>query len=188
MRVYDVGGVSDAELIKTQPKTRAPVAPPLSAAEQRQVAEHLSAAHAGMALWRVCKRKACGRRRRCCGDVNSCGARRSPKAWAWVHEVLGAIRSGTARRAAVRAADRRARPERVKVKFGFGDPPFVMLEKKDDGTWGRIADYPPPSPVELQLRRVRGRGSRWLREAGQGVGRGALVSRPSERRQANGRD
>ena len=81
-----------------------------------------------------------------------------------------AIRSGTARRAAVRAADRRARPERVKVKFGFGDPPFVMLEKKDDGTWGGFADYPPPSPVELQLRRVRGRGSRWLREAGQGVG------------------
>jgi hypothetical protein len=151
-------------------KTRARVPPPLSAAEQRQLAEHLSAAHADMELWRVCKRKACGRRRRCCDDVNSCGTRRSPKAWAWVHEVLGAIRSGTARRAAVRAADRRARPERVKVKFGFGDPPFVMLEKKDDGTWGRIADYPPPSPVELQLRRVRGRGSRWLREAGQGVG------------------
>ena len=145
---------------------------PLTAAEQRQVAQRLTAAHAAMALWRACRHGVCRRRRRCCGDVNSCGARRSPKAWAWVHEVLGAIRSGTARRAAVRAADRRARPERVKVKFGFGDPPFVMLEKKDDGTWGRIADYPPPSPVELQLRPVRGRGSRWLREAGQGVGAG----------------
>ena len=29
MRVYDVGGVSDAELIKTKPKTPARVAPPL---------------------------------------------------------------------------------------------------------------------------------------------------------------
>ena len=74
MRVYEVGGVSDAELIKTKPKTRAPVAPPLTAAEQRQVAERLSEAHADMALWRACKRKACGRRRRCGGDVDECGA------------------------------------------------------------------------------------------------------------------
>ena len=41
MRVYDVGGVSDAELIKTKPKTPARVAPPLTAAEQRHVAERL---------------------------------------------------------------------------------------------------------------------------------------------------
>ena len=47
MRVYEVGGVSDAELIKTKTKTRARVAPPLTAAEQRHVAERLSAAHAG---------------------------------------------------------------------------------------------------------------------------------------------
>ena len=59
MRVYEVGGVSDAELIKSKIKTRARVAPPLTTAEQRHVAEQLSAAHAGMALWRACKRKAC---------------------------------------------------------------------------------------------------------------------------------
>jgi hypothetical protein len=53
MRVYDVGGVSDAELIKSKTKTRARVAPPLTAAEQRHVAERLTAAHAGMALWRA---------------------------------------------------------------------------------------------------------------------------------------
>ena len=41
MRVYDVGGVSDAELIKTKPKTPARVAPPLTAAEQRHVAQRL---------------------------------------------------------------------------------------------------------------------------------------------------
>ena len=46
MRVYEVGGtVSDAEPGKT--KTRARVEPPLTAAEQRHVAERLSAAHAG---------------------------------------------------------------------------------------------------------------------------------------------
>ena len=64
MRVYDVGGVSDAELIKSKTKTRARVAPPLTAAEQRHVAERLTAAHADLALWRACERKACGRRRR----------------------------------------------------------------------------------------------------------------------------
>ena len=102
MRVYDVGGVSDAELIKTKPKTRAPVAPPLTAAEQRHVAERLTAAHADLALWRACERKACGRRRRCGGDVDQCGARRSPRAWACVHEILAAIRAGTAPRVAAR--------------------------------------------------------------------------------------
>ena len=52
MRVYQVGGgVSDAEPSRT--KTRARVELPLTAAEQRHVAERLSAAHAGMALWRV---------------------------------------------------------------------------------------------------------------------------------------
>jgi len=41
MRVHELGGVSDEELIKPPTKTRAPVAPPLSAAEQRHVAERL---------------------------------------------------------------------------------------------------------------------------------------------------
>ena len=99
MRVYEVGGVSDAELIKTKTKTRARVAPPLTAAEQRHVAERLTAAHADLALWRACERKACGRRRRCSGDVDQCGARRSPRAWACVHEILAAIRAGTTPRA-----------------------------------------------------------------------------------------
>ena len=103
MRVYEVGGVSDAELIKSKTKTRARVEPPLTAAEQRHVAERLSAAHAGMALWRACKRKACRRRRRCGGDVDQCGARRSPRAWACVHEILAAIRAGKTPRVRRRA-------------------------------------------------------------------------------------
>ena len=96
MRVYQVGGgASDAEPSKT--KTRARVEPPLTVAEQRHVAERLSAAHAGMALWRACKRRACWRRRRCGGDVDQCGARCSPKAWACVHEILAARRKAAAR-------------------------------------------------------------------------------------------
>ena len=114
MRVYEVGGVSDAELIKSKTKTRAPVAPPLTAAEQRHVAERLTAAHAGLALWRACERKACGRRRRCGGDVDQCGARRSPRAWACVHEILAAIRAGR------RRASRRAWPAEGRCRSASG--------------------------------------------------------------------
>jgi hypothetical protein len=127
MRVYDVGGVSDAELIKSKPETRARVVPPLTAAEQRQVAQRLAAAHADLALWRACKRGACRRRRRCCGDIDSCGAHRSPRAWACVHEILAAIRAGKAPRRAARVATRRARPERQRV-FAFGLPPGFTRE------------------------------------------------------------
>ena len=185
MRVYDVGGVSDAELIKTETKTktRAHVAPPLTAAEQRHVAERLTAAHADLALWRACERKACGRRRRCGGDVDQCGARRSPRAWACVHEILAAIRAGTTPRRAARVATRRARPERQRV-FGFGILPEFTREKRADGRWRGVVEGQPPSQLTLQLRRLRAGSAGWLRA----VGQGALVSRPSERKRAMSRD
>ena len=183
MRVYQVGGgVSDAEPSKT--KTGAHVEPPLTAAEQRHVAERLSAAHAGMALWRACKRRACWRRRRCGGDVDQCGARCSPKAWACVHEILAAIRAGQPPRAAARVAGRKAMPERVRIVFGFGKPPDVVWEKEDDGSWRTVRDGEPPSKLTLQLRRLSAGGARWMRA----VGGGALVSRPSERMRAKSRD
>jgi hypothetical protein len=184
MRVYDVGGVSDAELIKPKTQTRARVAPPLTAAEQRQVAAQLSAAHAGMALWRACKRKACRRRRRCGGNVNSCGARCSPRAWACVHEILAAIRAGKTARAAARVAGRRAMPERLRYVFGFGIPPEFVKEKHADGTWRIFGEGEPPSELTLQLRRLRAGSARWMRAAGHG----ALVSRQRERRRAMSRD
>ena len=183
MRLYEVGGVSDAELIKTKPKTRARVAPPLTAAEQRHVAERLTAAHADLALWRACERKACGRRRRCGGDVDQCGARRSPRAWACVHEILAAIRAGTTPRVAARVAGRRAMPPRHRYVFGYGDPPEWIEEQQADGTWRIFGEGEPPSQLTLQLRRLRAGSARWMRA----VGRGALVSRPSERRRAMGR-
>ena len=186
MRVYEVGGVSDAELIKSKTKTRerAP-APPLTAAEQRHVAERLSAAHAGMALWRACKRKACRRRRRCGGDVDRCGARRSPRAWACVHEILAAIRAGKTARAATRAARRRAMPERLRYVFGFGVSPAWIEEKHADGSWRIFGEGEPPSELTLQLRRLRAGSARWMRAIGAAA---TLVSRPTERMRAKSRD
>ena len=183
MRVYDVGGVSDAELIQSKPKTPARVAPPLTPAEQRQVAQRLSEVHADLALWRACERKACGRRRRCSGDVDQCGARRSPRAWACVHEILAAIRAGTTPRTAARVAGRRARPERQRV-FGFGLPPGFTREKQADGRWRKVVEGQPPPQLTLQLRRLRAGSARWMRAVGQGV----RESRPGEGRRAKGRD
>jgi len=182
--VYDVGGVSDAELIKTKAKTRAPVAPPLTAAEQRRVAERLFEAHADLALWRACARKACERRRRCAGDVDSCGARRAPRVWACVHEILAAIRAGTTPRAAAHVAGRRAMPPRQRYVFGYGDPPEWTEEQQADGTWRISGEGEPPSQLTLQLRRLRAGSARWMRA----VGQGARVSRPSERTRAMSRD
>ena len=170
MRVYQVGGgTNDAEPSKT--KSRARVAPPLTAAEQCHVAERLAAAHAGMALWRACKRKACWRRRRCGGEVDQCGARCAPKAWACVHEILAPIRDRKPLRAAARVAGRKAMPERLHIIFGFGNPPDVFWEKKDDGTWRVVGDAEPPSELRLQLRRLSAGGSRWLRAMRGGDGK-----------------
>jgi hypothetical protein len=149
-------------------KSRAGVDTVLTAAERRHVAERLSAAHAGMALWRACKSKACCRRRRCGADVDACGARCSPKGWAWVHDVLAAIRSGTTRRAARRAADRTAQGERFTMVFDMGEGEFdeVHFIKNDDGGWKHFDASAPPSELELQLRRLGGAGTGWLRAAG----------------------
>ena len=184
MKVYDVGGVSDAELIKTKPKTPAPVAPPLTAAEQRQVAQRLSDAHADLALWRACGRKACGRRRRCCGDVDECGALRSPRAWACVHEMLAAIRAGTAPRRG-RARGRPTGEAGAPARFRFRPSAWIHQGEAAptaDGARSSRGSHRPQ--LTLQLRRLRAGSARWMRA----VGQGALVSRPSERRRAMSRD
>ena len=155
---------------KTKPRAR--VETTLTAPERRHAAQRLAAAHAGMRLWRACKSKACWRRRGCGGDVDQCGARCAPKAWAWVHQVLAAIRSGTTRHAAVRLADRAAHGEIFTLVFDLGDEvDEVSFLKNDDGSWTRIDDQAPPSELELQLRRLTAAGAGWLRTAGPGEGR-----------------
>jgi hypothetical protein len=149
-------------------KTRAGAGKALTAAEQRQAADFLAGAHARMELWRACKRKACRRRQSCCGgNVDECGARCAPKAWEWVHRLLQAMREGNSRRAAVRAADRAVPRERERIvyKFGFGDPPDVVVWRKDDGTFGQIDGEPPPTEVARLTRPLTAAGAPWLRGA-----------------------
>jgi hypothetical protein len=88
-----------------------------------------------------------------------------------VHEILTAIRAGKTARAAARVAGRRAMPERLRYVFGFGDPPEWINEKEADGTWREVEDGMPPSELTLQLRRLRGPGSHWLRAVGRGGGK-----------------
>ena len=124
-----------------------------------------------MRLWRACKTKACWRRRGCGGDVDQCGARCAPKAWAWVHQVLAAIRSGTTRaRGRALAADRAA-PGSLTWVFNLGDEVDEVSFKNADGSWTRIDDQAPPSELTLQLRRLRGGSAGWLRAVGRAMGR-----------------
>jgi hypothetical protein len=141
----------------------------LTAAQQRQAADFLAGAHARMQLWRACKRKACRRRQSCRGNVDECGLRCAPKAWEWVHHLVAAIRDGSSRRAAVRAADRKVRGERGTLVFNFGygpeDREVIEFVKNDDGTWSRVDASAPPAEWELQLRRLTAAGAPWLRGA-----------------------
>jgi hypothetical protein len=59
-------------------------------------------------------------------------------------------------------------PERVRIVFGFGNPPDLLWEKTDDGTWRTVRDGEPPSELRLQLRRLAAGGARWMRAVGGG--------------------
>jgi hypothetical protein len=83
-----------------------------------------------------------------------------------VHEILAAIRAGTAPRAAARVAGRRAMPERHRYVFGYGDPPEWIEEQQPDGTWRIFGEGEPPSQLTLQLRRLRAGSARWMRAVG----------------------
>jgi hypothetical protein len=148
-------------------KTRAGAGTALTARERRRAADFLAGAHARMALWRGCGRRACRRRQRCGGDVDECGLRCGTKAWDFVQHLAAAIRNGSPRRAAVRAADRAVRGERGALVFDFGDRPedrdVIEFVKNADGTWTRVDASEPPAQWELQLRRLTAAGAGWLR-------------------------
>ena len=105
MRVYEVGGVSDAELIKSKIKTRERVEPPLTAADS---ATSRSGCPPPTPEWRWARMQTQSlptpaplrwRRR---------SMRRSPLAAGLgrVHEILAAIRAGKTAREATRVAGR----------------------------------------------------------------------------------
>src|SRR5262249_60923865 len=79
---------------QTKKRTRAEEA--LAAAEQRRLAPVLREAHARLGLWRTCGDKACLRSQSCGGEVDQCGARVAPQGWAWLHQVIKAMREGQA--------------------------------------------------------------------------------------------
>jgi hypothetical protein len=143
-------------------KKRTSTARELTAAERRQLLDVLAGAHAELELWRKCENRACQRNRACGVDVDACGARYAPQAWAWVHEVLRAMRAGRSQRAALRAADGVVhRQQRLTIEFGFGEPAEFVVN--DDGTWTLVDGPRVPSELDLQLERLTGSG--WLRAA-----------------------
>src|ERR1700730_12794552 len=84
---------------RTESKTRAEQ----ELAEQRRLAPVLREAHARLGLWRTCDDKACRRTLSCGGEVDQCGARVAPQGWAWLHQVIKAMREGKSQGAAVEA-------------------------------------------------------------------------------------
>src|SRR5262249_29959867 len=86
-------------------KKRTPAEKKLAAAEQRRLAPVLREAHARLGLWRTCDDKTCRRSGSCGGEVDQCGARVAPEGWAWLHQVLKAMREGKSQSAAVEAAN-----------------------------------------------------------------------------------
>ena len=145
-----------------RPNKRTSAARELTAAERRQLLDVLSGAHAELELWRKCGSSTCQRNRACGADIDACGARCAPQAWAWVHEVLRAMRAGRSQRAAIRAADGAVhRQQRLTIEFGFGEPAEFLVN--DDGTWTPVDGPRAPSELDLQLERLTGSG--WLRAA-----------------------
>ena len=84
-------------------------------ARKRQAAALLARAHAGMALWQLCRHKDCRRLRACGGEVDLCGPYLAPMAWAWVRHAVAAIRAGAAPRTAKRAAERMVPRQRFTI-------------------------------------------------------------------------
>src|SRR5262249_55539320 len=88
-------------------------------AEEERAAPILREAHARLGLWSLCEDKDCRRSKSCGGDVDQCGARAAPQGWAWLRQVLKAMREGHSQRAAVETANLAALAyqERVTIRW-----------------------------------------------------------------------
>jgi len=167
-------------MTKSKTTSRAP-GERLTARQRRQAAALFKSAHAGMALWRECKRKDCRRRQACADDVDQCGLRCAPKAWAWVQHAVAALAAGALRHAAMRAADKAAPRGReiIVMRWPGGVFDDVVWLRNDDGSMDRVDGPLAPAPWALQLRRLVGRRGRWLR----GPRQPARRAEPSSSRQ-----
>jgi hypothetical protein len=167
-------------MTKSKTTSRAP-GERLTARQRPQAAALFKSAHAGMALWRECKRKDCRRRQACADDVDQCGLRCAPKARAWVQHAVAALVAGASRHAAMRAAEKAAPRGReiIVMRWPGGVFDDVVWLRKDDGSMERVDGPLPPAPWALQLRRLVGRRGRWLRDPRQPARR----AEPSSSRQ-----
>ena len=118
-----------------------------AAVERRRLAPVLHEAHARLGLWRGCDNKDCRRTHSCSGDADQCGARAAPQGWAWLQDVLKAMREGKSQDAAVAAANRAAVGirDRVTIRWKVKGWDPIELVQLADGNWRR-ADLAPSRP------------------------------------------
>jgi hypothetical protein len=133
--------------------------------EQQRLGTILREAHARLELWRICSNESCFRTGSCNGDVDQCGARAAPEGWAWVHQIVKALRAGQRPRAAIEAADLAALGyrKRVTVRWKVKGWEPIELVQLGDGNWRRAdlaAAQPPLDPQFMQLA-----ASPWLHSA-----------------------
>jgi len=154
-------GQNSRDMSQTKKRTRAEEA--LAAAEQRRLAPVLREAHARLRLWRTCDDKACRRSQSCGGEVDQCGARVAPQGWAWLHQVIKAMREGKSQSAAVEAANFAALGYRDRFTIRWPNCPFwepLEFFMRNDGTAIRIVIAPAQPDIEAQF--IKLAASPWL--------------------------
>jgi len=157
------------EMVRAGKQTRAGKDRAPGAADEREAADVLRGVHERLGLWRLCRKKACRRRRRCGGDVDECGARCFSEAWAWVHQVAKAMREGRSPRAAARAADRDLLPKpRPRIFFGWRGCKQIFEMRVPDENVERVRAAQAARAAARQAaltRRLAASHSPWLRGA-----------------------
>jgi hypothetical protein len=133
----------------------------LAAAEQLRLAPVLREAHARLGLWRRCDDKTCRRTQNCGGEVDQCGARVAPQGWAWLHQVIKAMREGKSQSAAVETANFAALGYRDRFILRWKDA-WEPLEffVRNDGTWIRTDIAPTQPDIDPQF--IELAASPWL--------------------------
>ena len=132
-------------------------------AEQRRLAPVLREAHARLGLWRTCDDKTCRRTQSCGGEVDQCGARVAPQGWAWLHQVIKAMREGKSQSAAVEAANFAAQGYRDRVTIRWPNCPFwepLEFFMRNDGTIIRTDIAPAQPDIDPQF--IELAASPWL--------------------------
>src|SRR5215813_3685903 len=145
-------GTRRCDMSAAKKRTRAEEA--LAAAEQRRLAPVLREAHARLGLWRTCDDKTCRRGGSCGGEVDQCGARVGPQGWAWLHQVIKAMREGKSQSAAVEAANFAALGYRERVTISWPNCPFwepLEFFMRNDGTMIRTVIAPAQPDIDPQF-------------------------------------